>query len=79
MTSDFSIALGFDEDSAIYCNEISWKIIKNRHGGRVGHCDRFYYDPKSLRIYDGSELDLFFSDALISESGERETFTKKRK
>jgi hypothetical protein len=71
MTCDWALALGFDVDSAIYKNEISAKIIKNRHGGRVGESYRYYYDPKSLKIYDATELNDFFNDAMKSGCSDR--------
>ena len=79
MTADFALALGYDVDKAIYTNEISWKLIKNRHGGRIGTSDRFFYDPKSLKIYDGTELDLWFKDAIKSGAQERAVNEKSRK
>ena len=75
-TADFSMGLGFNAEKAIYTNEINWKIMKNRLGGQIGHTDRFFYDPKSLKIYDGqSEMELWFNDAIKSQST-REVYEK---
>lgn len=70
-TGDFSMILGTDEDSMIYENEIFYKIIKNRLGGRVGEIDKLYIDDRSLKMYDSSEMDLWIKDASIS-GGKRE-------
>ena len=67
-TADSMIVQGSDEDSMIYENELRWKIVKNRLGGRVGELGKWYYDQKSLRIYDESELDLWIKNA--KESGD---------
>jgi replicative DNA helicase len=66
-TSDCVILLGNDEDSSVYENEIYYKIVKNRLGGRVGNVDKFYHDSRSLKMYDSTELDLWIEDAKESE------------
>lgn len=65
-TADFILVLGTDSDSLVYENEIFYKILKNRLGGRVGEIDKFYLDNKSLKMYDSSELDRWIDDAQIS-------------
>lgn len=66
-TADFMSILGIDEDQLIYENELLYKIVKNRLGGRVGEDDRLYYDRKTLKMYDATEIDLWVSDSNISE------------
>jgi len=61
-TADSMIVMGKDEDGMVYQNEIKWKNIKNRLGGRCGDMGKFYYDAKSLRIYDGQEMDMWIDD-----------------
>lgn len=74
-TADFMGIYGIDEDSIVYNNEVFYKIAKNRLGGRVGETDKFYYDRRSLKMYDATELDLWMSEA--SESGdEREPYER---
>lgn len=77
MTMDFGFALGFDEDAAVYKNELAAKAIKNRFGGRVGEDFLFYSDPRSLKIYDYTELDKWMDDAMKSGAKKREEFEKK--
>jgi hypothetical protein len=62
-TVDSMIVMGKDEDDMVYQNEIRWKMIKNRLGGRCGDISKFYHDAKSLRIYDEQEIDLWVKDA----------------
>jgi len=65
-TADFMAILGTDENQMSYESEILYKITKSRIGGRVGHIERFYLDKRSLKMYDGSELDEWIEDATIS-------------
>jgi replicative DNA helicase len=65
-TADFMAILGTDDDAMVYQNEILYKIVKNRLGGRVGEVDRLYYDSRSLKMYDSTELDLWNQDATTS-------------
>jgi replicative DNA helicase len=65
-TSDFMAILGLDEDSMVYQNEMSYKITKNRHGGRVGQQGKMYIDTKSLKMYDSSETDLWLTESEVS-------------
>jgi hypothetical protein len=51
----------------VYTNEILYKIAKNRIGGRVGEVSKFYWDDRSLRVYDETELDQWIEDAKRSE------------
>ena len=74
-TADSIIVQGFDEDDMIYKNEFKWKCVKNRLGGRVGDTGKLYYDSRSLRIYDESELDKWLSDASMTND-ERAIFER---
>ena len=65
-TCDFMGIFGTDEDALIYENELHYKIVKNRLGGRVGEIDKLYLDTRTLKMYDNTELDLWLSDASIS-------------
>lgn len=65
-TADFIAVLGTDSDALVYQNELFYKILKNRLGGRVGEIDKFYVDNKSLKIYDSTELETWIADALQS-------------
>jgi len=65
-TADFAAILGIDEDMIVYQNELHYKIEKNRLGGRVGEIGRLYYDSRSLRIYDSTELERWLNDVSIS-------------
>jgi hypothetical protein len=73
-TSDFMSIYGVDEDALRYENELHYKIVKNRLGGRVGEVGKFFFDARSLKYYDESELNLWLEES--SESGdERKLFT----
>jgi len=74
-TADFMAILGLDEDAMVYQNEIWYKIVKNRLGGRVGEINMLYHDTRSLKIYDNTELDLWMSEKDIS-GDERKIFQK---
>jgi hypothetical protein len=65
-TADFMAIFGDEADMRTYENEIHYKILKNRLGGRVGEINKFYYDANSLTIYDVSELDSWRSASLVS-------------
>jgi replicative DNA helicase len=65
-TSDFCAIFGSNEDQAVYENELFYKIVKNRLGGRVGEVDKFYVDARSLKMYDSIESDLWFEDVKTS-------------
>ena len=65
-TADFMAIMGTDDDAMVYQNELLYKIVKNRLGGRVGEVDRLYYDSRSLKMYDSTELDLWNQDATTS-------------
>jgi replicative DNA helicase len=65
-TADFMCVFGTDEDKLVYENEVHYKIIKNRLGGRVGESDKLYYDARNLRMYDASEETMWHEDAGIS-------------
>ena len=67
-TADSMMVQGADEDDMIYQNELKWKCVKNRLGGMVGNTGKWYYDGRSLKIYDETELDLWISKA--SESND---------
>lgn len=66
-TTDFLVFCGIDQDAMVYNNEIIYKIGKNRIGGRVGEISKFYWDDRSLRIYDEPELDQWIKDAELSQ------------
>lgn len=74
-TADFLAIMGTDEDNMIYKNEIWYKIVKNRFGGRVGQFDKLYFDARTLKYYDSSEMDLWMNDARISNDS-RQTFER---
>lgn len=76
-TSDFMIVLGIDEERSAFENEICYKIIKNRLGGRVGEIDKFYIDPRSLKMYDSSELEKWMDDAVKSGCKTRNPLEKR--
>ena len=65
-TADFMLFLGDDEDLFTYENEIHWKIIKNRIGGRVGDIKKFYIDARSLKMYCETEYDNWIDDVKFS-------------
>ena len=65
-TADFMMFLGDDEDKFTYENEIHYKIIKNRIGGRVGDINKLYIDTRSLKIYCESEYDNWIEDVKTS-------------
>ncbi len=65
-TADSMMVQGCDEDDMIYQNELKWKCIKNRLGGMVGGTGKWYYDSRSLKIYDETELDLWIENATES-------------
>jgi hypothetical protein len=67
-TADFVAIYGVDEDSVVYSSEIHGKIAKNRLGGRVGEHFTWYWDQRSLKMYDSSELDQWLKDA--NETGD---------
>jgi len=62
-TADFMAIFGTDEDKLVYQNELHYKIVKNRLGGRVGEIDKLYYDTRSLKMYDSSEEEEWLKDA----------------
>jgi len=62
-TADFMCIYGVDDDALVYESELHYKIVKNRLGGRVGEIDKFYYDSRSLKMYDSTELDKWLDDA----------------
>ena len=62
-TADFMAIFGTDEDNLVYQNELHYKIVKNRLGGRVGETDKLYYDSRTLKMYDASEEDMWIQDA----------------
>jgi len=74
-TADHVGILGNNQEQAIYESELWYKIDKNRLGGRVGDFIKFYYDNRSLKIYDSTELDLWLEDCKIS-GGDREILDK---
>jgi replicative DNA helicase len=65
-TADFMMIFGHDTEKAVYESEIQYKIVKNRLGGRVGEISKFYYDARTLKMYDSLELDMWSDDAEIT-------------
>ena len=65
-TSDFMSILGTNDDDMVYESELCGKIVKNRLGGRVGENFTMYYDSRTLKMYDESEMDVWLNDAVIT-------------
>ena len=65
-TVDFLSILGNSDEIRLYKNEVHYKIVKNRLGGRVGEISKLYFDGASLKMYDVSELDQWRSDSIKS-------------
>ena len=65
-TADFMSIIATNEDLLIYKSELHNKIVKNRLGGRVGDVWKSYYDARSLKMYDETELDTWMNDAQTS-------------
>jgi replicative DNA helicase len=76
-TADFMSMMGTDEDALIYESEIHNKIVKNRLGGRIGESWKFYYDTRTLKMYDETEMDNWIEDAKIT-GDERNPYKKKQ-
>lgn len=76
-TADFISILGIDESLLTYQNELHYKIVKNRFGGRVGTIGKFYFDPYTLKLYDDMELDMWMDDAIKNSNEPREVFEKR--
>jgi len=75
-TADFISILGIDTDLLTYTNELHYKIVKNRFGGRIGTIGKFYIDPFTLKIYDETEMDDWFEDAKRNSEEPREVYSK---
>jgi len=65
-TADFMSILGTNDDDMVYESELCGKIVKNRLGGRVGENFSMYYDSRTLKMYDESELEKWLEDATIT-------------
>jgi len=65
-TADFMMIMGANDEGMVYNNEVHYKIVKNRLGGRVGEMDKFYYDARSLKMYCSSELEMWMNDIVTS-------------
>lgn len=65
-TCDFLGILGQPRDEFYYTQEVHCKIAKNRLGGRVDERFPFYYDARSLRMYDQNELEKWMEDARLT-------------
>jgi hypothetical protein len=65
-TADFVMFYGSDEENIVYESELFYKIVKNRLGGRVGEIGKFYYDTRSLKLYDSVEFDMWKDDSETS-------------
>lgn len=66
-TADAIILLGRNEEAMVYENQIGYKVVKNRLGGRVGTVGTLYYDARSLKIYDETENDIWMNDVQESK------------
>ena len=66
MTADLLVIYGEDQDRSVYENEMWYKIVKNRLGGRVGEMEKFYIDRRNLKMYDSSQLEEWLNDTSIS-------------
>ncbi len=75
-TADFMMIMGTNDDGMMYNNEVHWKIVKNRFGGRVGEMDKFFYDSRSMKMYCSGEMDLWMSD--IEFSGDERILAPQR-
>lgn len=75
-TADFMMIMGANDEGMVYNNEVHYKIVKNRLGGRVGEMDKFYYDARSMKMYCSSEMDLWMSD--ITSSGDERNIATHR-
>lgn len=64
-TADFMSIIGVDEDKWVYEHELHNKIVKNRLGGRINEIWKCYYDERSLKMYDETELDEWLRDATL--------------
>ena len=65
-TADFMMIMGSNDENQMYNNEVHYKIVKNRLGGRVGEMDKFYYDARSMKMYCSTELELWMNDVETS-------------
>jgi len=65
-TADSMLVQGTDVEDMMYKNELKWKCVKNRLGGRVGLIGKWYFDNRSLRIYDEVEMDRWIQEAAQS-------------
>lgn len=65
-TADFMMIMGSNDEGMVYNNEVHYKIVKNRLGGRVGEMDKFYYDARSMKMYCSTEQELWMQDIEIS-------------
>lgn len=65
-TADFMMIMGSNEDDMVYNNEVHYKIVKNRLGGRVGEMDKFFYDARSMKMYCSTEMETWMQDVVIS-------------
>lgn len=72
-TADFMAIMGGDENSMVYESEVAYKIVKNRLGGQIGAIDKLYFDDRSLKMYDSTELDMWIEDSKRTE-GSRNLF-----
>lgn len=65
-TADFMMIMGSNDEHMVYNNEVHYKIVKNRLGGRVGEMDKFFYDARSMKMYCSTEMELWMQDREIS-------------
>jgi len=62
--ADFMGIFGVNQDERIYKCELHNKIVKNRFGGRVGEVWKCFYDDRTLRMYDETELDEWIAETV---------------
>ena len=61
--ADFMSIFGINQDERIYKCELHNKIVKNRLGGRIDELWKCFYDDRTLRMYDETELDEWVNEA----------------
>ena len=60
--ADFMGIFGINQDERIYKCELHNKIVKNRLGGRIDEIWKCFYDDRTLRMYDETELDEWIAE-----------------
>ena len=62
--ADFMGIFGLNQDERIYKCELHNKIVKNRLGGRIDEVWKCFYDDRTLRMYDETELDEWIAETV---------------